>query len=460
MDNIDSLSYRCSILRDMTTNPISPAAERGAALLREIAQRVEELRRLAYATVAGPELSELARDTETVVRQLFAVQITQTDEIDQRGMAAAVSCPSTASLLRQMLRISAHDARARVRAARQTHPQDLPSGGETPPSLPLLGAAVDAGHLDRAHVDIVIGTMKDLSDRIDEATRVEAEQQLVAYAVDLDPDRFRTLAAHLAEVLDPDGGLDQHEAFARAEFHIGTRSPHTGLTRITGRLDDLSVETLRVAIDGLAAPAPERDGIRDPRSAATRRAHALVEIIRRAVGHTDLPAHGGRRPQVNVTLNWDVLRQRIGTAVTDSGATLTPAVTRQLLCDAEIIPAVLNGDGQVLDLGSSSRTFNHATRRAIALRDKGCAFPGCDRPPGWTDVHHLRFWKRDLGETSYANGCLLCAYHHTEIHREQWQARMSVDGVPEFIPPRWIDPAQRPRRNTAHLRAPGDEVSA
>lgn len=69
-------------------------------------------------------------------------------------------------------------------------------------------------------------------------------------------------------------------------------------------------------------------------------------------------------------------------------------------------------------------------------------------------MHHVAFWQRDLGPTSYDNGCLLCAFHHTVVHQGQWRIRMATDGVPEFIPPRWIDPQQRARRNTVHHLAP------
>ncbi|WP_111768115.1 HNH endonuclease signature motif containing protein [Nakamurella deserti] len=438
----------------MSTALASPTATHGRALLARIAEQLEALGRLAYGQVAAEELQDLARSTEAVARLVLAVQVAQTVAIDQRGLATAASCPSTASLLRQLLRIPAHEARSRVRAARATRPRDLPSGGEAPAELPLLGAAVDSGLLDRSHLDTVIATMHRLPTALADDVRVEAEQQLVSYATDLEPDQFRKVAAHLAEVLDPDGGLDQDAAAARAEFTIGVRNAATGLTPVHGRLDDLSVETLRLAIDGLAAPRPASDGVPDPRPPAVRRAHALIEVIRRAVGHADLPGHGGRRPQITVTVPWDPARRQLGAAVTDSGATLTARTLRQLLCDADVLPAVLGGDSQVLDLGRSTRTFSRAIRRAITIRDRGCAFPGCDRPPSWTDVHHLRFWTRDLGPTSYDNGCLLCPYHHAEIHKEQWQARMSTDGVPEFVPPRWIDPERRPRRNTVHHLAP------
>jgi hypothetical protein len=227
------------------------------------------------------------------------------------------------------------------------------------------------------------------------------------------------------------------------------------LTTIHGRLDDLGVATLRTAIDGLAAPAPGIDGSRDVRPAAMRRAHALIALCEFALSQRGVPARqGGERPHVTVTLNWDVIHRTIGTAFLDDGHPVSPATVRRLLCDATVIPAVLGGAGEVLDLGRSARTFNRATRRAITLRDKGCAWPGCDRPPAWTDCHHVAWWVRDLGDTSYHNGCLLCAHHHTEIHKGDWVIVFAIDGVPEFIPPKWLDAAQTPRRNTVHHLAP------
>ena len=83
-----------------------------------------------------------------------------------------------------------------------------------------------------------------------------------------------------------------------------------------------------------------------------------------------------------------------------------------LACDAKIIPAVLGSKSQVLDVGAAARLFPTAVRRAIVLRDKGCVWPGCDRPAGWCDAHHVDFWANG-GPTSFDNGVLLCRRHHT-----------------------------------------------
>ena len=157
---------------------------------------------------------------------------------------------------------------------------------------------------------------------------------------------------------------------------------------------------------------------------------------------------GGERPHVTITMNWDAITGMISGASFDTGAMISPAQARKFLCDAQIIPMILGSKSEVLDVGRASRTFPAHLRRALVARDRGCAWPGCDRPPDWCDGHHINFWERDFGRTCLDNGCLLCRHHHTEIHREEWVIRMAADGLPEFIPPRWIDPQQKPRRNT------------
>nr|WP_162184933.1 HNH endonuclease signature motif containing protein [Allokutzneria albata] len=86
-----------------------------------------------------------------------------------------------------------------------------------------------------------------------------------------------------------------------------------------------------------------------------------------------------------------------------------------------------------------------AQRKALAVRDKGCAFPGCDRPPGWTEAHHVWHWI-DGGPTDLGNLVLLCVHHHHVMHEQEWRI-VFEQGIPSFIPPRWIDVEQKPLRN-------------
>ena len=109
-----------------------------------------------------------------------------------------------------------------------------------------------------------------------------------------------------------------------------------------------------------------------------------------------------------------------------------------------------DGDGNLLDCGRLNRLFTGKTRLALELRDRGCAWPGCDRPVSWTQAHHIISWL-DGGETKPSNGVLLCPYHHREIEKGEWEVAIR-DHRAWFQPPKWIDTARRWRLN--HLNHP------
>jgi hypothetical protein len=135
----------------------------------------------------------------------------------------------------------------------------------------------------------------------------------------------------------------------------------------------------------------------------------------------------------------------------DTGLAVSAGEARRLACDAQVVPAVLGTDSQVLDMGRARRLITGPLRRALGLRDRGCVFPGCDRPARWCDGHHIVSWANG-GTTDLSNTCLVCGYHHRLIHRSDWIVRLGRDGQPEFLPPPTLDPSGRPRRNTFHRR--------
>jgi hypothetical protein len=190
---------------------------------------------------------------------------------------------------------------------------------------------------------------------------------------------------------------------------------------------------------------------RDPRSAAARRADALTELCRRALAQGDLPETGGEKPHLVLTMSWQQLRDGTAGALLDTGDLLSPGAARRVACDAQIIPAVLGGQSQPLDVGRARRLIDGPLRRALVLRDRGCTFPGCDRPPSWCISHHVHHWT-DGGSTSLSNTAMLCEHHHRVIHRGEWIVRIAADGHPEFLPPAYIDPDRKPIRNTVHRR--------
>jgi hypothetical protein len=189
----------------------------------------------------------------------------------------------------------------------------------------------------------------------------------------------------------------------------------------------------------------------DDRTAGQRRADALGEVCRLALHTTALPDHGGDRAQLVVTVKFDPLARALGSGHLDTGDRLSPEAVRRLACDARILPAILDGAGQPLDLGRERRLISGALRRALVLRDGGCAFPGCDRGPTWCAGHHVIHWA-DGGVTNLQNAVLVCDRHHRVIHQGHWTVKIATDGRPEFTPPTFVDPQQRPRRNQYHRR--------
>ncbi|HEX6404667.1 MAG TPA: HNH endonuclease signature motif containing protein [Pseudonocardiaceae bacterium] len=99
-----------------------------------------------------------------------------------------------------------------------------------------------------------------------------------------------------------------------------------------------------------------------------------------------------------------------------------------------------------LDVGREQRLATAALRDALAQRDQGCAFPGCDRPPRYCHAHHRISWL-DGGQTKLDNLCLLCERHHVIVHRQGWHIRLDARGYPEFIPPKAVDPTRTPLHN-------------
>lgn len=123
-----------------------------------------------------------------------------------------------------------------------------------------------------------------------------------------------------------------------------------------------------------------------------------------------------------------------------------------LACDASIIPAVLNGSGQPIDLGRERRLFTGPARTAIEIRDGGCVGIGCTRPAAWCQIHHLIPWAEG-GRTDQTNGGLFCLPDHHQAETGEWEA-LYWKGRIWLRPPARLDPHRRPRINTAHRPLP------
>ena len=122
-------------------------------------------------------------------------------------------------------------------------------------------------------------------------------------------------------------------------------------------------------------------------------------------------------------------------------APLSHETIERLICDSATIEITVDDLNRPLDVGHEQRLFNRAQRRALAARDGGCRWPGCDRPPAFTEAHHIQHWTRDHGRTDINQGILLCHAHHMLLHNQGWQIFENTDSY-WLRPPATIDPGQ------------------
>jgi len=374
---------------------------------------------------------------------LAAQRLALVREMDARDLARRDGATCLVAWLKDRLRVSPGAARRWVELARA-----LDS------SATAVGEALAAGAVNEEQALTISRTLGAIRD-VDAQTRSKAEAELVNLAATYEPLSLARLGTRILEHVAPELSeerlakeLAAQEKDAARDRILTLSADGRGKVRLTGWLETDAAAIVTAAIDPLTAPAAAEF---DDRTPGQRRADALVEVCRLALACGQLPDNGGDRAQLVVTVSLDGLMGKTGAGMLDNGVSLTPDSVRRIACDASVIPAVFNGRSQVLDVGRERRLFTGPLRRALVLRDGGCAFPGCDRPLRWCDGHHIVHWA-DGGSTSLDNAVLVCGFHHRLLHRPGWQVRLAADGLPEFLPPAWIDPQRVPRRNSYHRR--------
>jgi hypothetical protein len=149
-----------------------------------------------------------------------------------------------------------------------------------------------------------------------------------------------------------------------------------------------------------------------------------------------LPEHGGVPTTVLVTSSLEDLRKDLATAALidgdlDAGDTLSATAVRKLACEADIIPVVLGGNGEILDLARSRRLFSIAQRIAMRLRDQQCRAEGCTVPASYCEAHHWEPWSQG-GKTNLKDGFLVCPFDHHRIHDPRYEHEILPNGDLRF----------------------------
>ncbi|MFT2816204.1 DUF222 domain-containing protein [Leifsonia sp. A12D58] len=243
--------------------------------------------------------------------------------------------------------------------------------------------------------------------------------------------------AHLADPghpVDPDDLADPDDLTGRSPA-FPSLSEQAAEAEQQARIDSGELPEAPIPFDGRTAAEKRADVLRGLYDAAARDPHA--------------PTIGGSAPTVMEHVNARDLADENGVGWIDGvEAPVSLRTVQRMICAGGYQKIVFSDNNEVLYLGRVERIFNRQQRRAMAARDGGCAIPGCDTPPAWTEAHHVIPWQSN-GKTDINNGVLLCWYHHHSLETSGWQIRM-VKGAPQIKAPPWLDPEQLWRPGGQH----------
>ncbi len=386
--------------------------------------------------------------------------VAQVDGLSDRLAGVRMALLHDAELAREPGLSVAERLHATNRVSRSSSRRDARLAGDLVNRFQVVAQAWRDGTVSEQQARGIVAGLKHLPVALSPSQMETCQADVVAFADRLDPDELRTVAEKMAEVIDPERAeameadrVERDARIAHARRSLVVVPDHHGSMLIRGQLPVADGELFLAQLDALMPSIASYQLTGETPDRAARRADALVRWCGINAASEELPAKGGDRPQVLLTLGLEKLINGLGVAaVLGSGQPLSATEARRLSCDAHITPAVLGGASTPLDVGRAHRFFTPSIRAALVLRDQGCAFPGCDAPPAACEAHHQRPWWAG-GTTCVANGVLLCPYHHRLVEPDrdksaqvQWQILLDpATGLPWFTPPRQIDPERVPR---------------
>lgn len=470
--------------------------DRAEELIETIDAAAAELAALDLSGLALGRLGPLLRQVERSRALVDAAAIGVLDRFDAEGAAAYDGLRTTRAWLAQHCQSTAATASRRVRTARALR------------ELPEVAEGFRTGRFSADQADLFA---RNRNERTADAMATD-EKALAALADHLRPDEFARELRGWAEMVDTDGAEPdpghRDRGFTFVQTLHGRWTGRVDLSSGDGAFLRRAVEEVAEQLwrsqeagardDTAAAGGPDGEGpMRDSapsaeradtthgarRTAAQRRADALLELVRRGLGREvqaampstpwspgptgpepDSATAGGRTESTDVAGSGDTVvptsatgpdRRPARSAVvlhllldaadleagrgadTLHGDDLSAAATGRLTCDSALLGVLRDrSSGAVLNWGRSRRTVSASQRAALAVRDGGCSFPGCDAPPQDCDAHHIVHW-RDGGPTDLSNLTLCCwGLHHKLVHEGAW----SVAADPAGGRPTWHRP--------------------
>jgi len=304
------------------------------------------------------------------------------------------------------------------------------------------GAALGSGTVNLAQAEVIVRALDELPDDVPAETLDRAEEHLVGEAAHFGPRALARLGRKILEVVAPEVAEDQErialereEARAERVTSLFSQRLGDGTTRITIRVADVVATRLQTYLEAFTAP---RRAAGDATALAGRipsyQARGLAfGALLESLDPRRAPLHGGDATTLMVTVSLDQLRAGLGAGGIGIDERVSIGQVRRLACTAKIIPVVLGGKSEILELGRTARLFNSPQRKAMAIRDRRCRAEGCSVPAAWCEAHHCRSpWSRG-GRTDLADGRLLCSFHHHRAHDDRYLTQDLPNGDVRFI---------------------------
>ena len=441
----------------------------------------------AAESLADSALLEALDRAATVRRLVDARSAVLAGEVARRsaphlshaGLAQRRGHRTPEELVRVTTGSSRNDARIAVRAGSMLFTSAADDGSTSgEPSLPVwahpLIDPVKQGRLSTAALESIRSGLGDESETVS-AEALHAAVTLLLTEIDtLDVDRLHRRARQLRDELDT-AGIAEREAARRDARSLRIHRGSDGMTRATWLLDPESAAMVTELYDRATSPrrggptflAPDDaaliDRMRaDDRSPEQYASDVFLDLLRVGSQADSSQLLSTGAPSVRVIVTGRDLRDGSGAGEIEgqSDVVSLPTVQR-LLCSGSHTPILISSTGQPLDVGRSQRLFTARQRIALAARDGGCRWAGCERPPSWCEAHHVDPWHAESGRTDVAAGVLLCRHHHLLVHNNGWriERRRGPDGLDDYraVPPENSDDTREsiplPTRSLVSRRA-------
>ncbi len=426
------------------------------AVLDQVINLLDSIDHAARARLGHEQRLGLVTKVCSAASRLEALRGVIVAEADAAGSSLAVKGTPTTTWLGMNSPVSPKEAAGLVFTGR-----DLAAHPET------RDAAL-SGQIGVRQARSISGVLDQLPEDLDDQQRAAAEQILVDRARTTPAEKLSTMGQSVLDAVSPNhpendperqlAKLDAQRNRARLRRSLTFSSDGDGSTIIRGSLPTLDAAGFVKLIEAYRESDRRRgrdqaDRLAETRTPEQRRADALLMLVAEHQRARRAPSVAGDRPRLVVTIREQDLRDRAEMAgLIEHDQQITAGELRRLCCDADLLPAVLGAESEVLDIGRTQRLVTPAIRRALSIRDGGCVFPGCDAPDVRCDAHHIYPWYMG-GKTSLDNLVLLCPHHHQLVEPcrfwtgpppDRWEIRLDRNGLPEVIPPKRVDPERKP----------------